>query len=119
MKRLSLFILAMFCIATVSARVICGAERNAEWQKLLHGKRVALLANHTAVVEGEHLLDVMLAKGINVVSVVAPEHGLEVLLMRARRSIRLSTQRQVCQSGRYTLRRHADLPPSKLLNSTP
>ena len=75
MKRLSIFILALFCIATVSARVICGAERNAEWQKLLHGKRVALLANHTAVVEGEHLLDVMLAKGINVVSVVAPEHG--------------------------------------------
>ena len=65
----------MFCIATVSARVICGAERSAEWQKLLQGKRVALLANHTAVVEGEHLLDVVLAKGINVVSVVAPEHG--------------------------------------------
>ena len=55
--------------------MICGAERTAEWQKLLHGKRVALLANHTAVVDGEHLLDVMLAKGVNVVSVVAPEHG--------------------------------------------
>ena len=65
----------MFCIATVSARVICGAERSAEWQKLLQGKRVALLANHTAVVDGEHLLDVMLAKGINIVSVVAPEHS--------------------------------------------
>ena len=65
----------LFSIATSSARVICGAERSAEWQKLLQGKRVALLANHTAVVNGEHLLDVMLAKGVNVVSVVAPEHG--------------------------------------------
>ena len=36
---------------------------------------MALLANHTSVVGGEHLLDVMLAKGINIVSVVAPEHG--------------------------------------------
>ncbi len=75
MRRLALLLFAIFSIATSSARVICGAERTAEWQKLLQGKRVALLANHTSVVEGEHLLDVMLAKGVNVVSVVAPEHG--------------------------------------------
>ena len=75
MRRLILLSFAILCIATSYARVICGAERTAEWQKLLQGKRVALLANHTAVVDGEHLLDVMLAKGVNVVSVVAPEHG--------------------------------------------
>ena len=75
MRYVFTILFSIFCIATSYARVICGAERTAEWQKLLHGKRVALLANHTAVVDGEHLLDVMLAKGINVVSVVAPEHG--------------------------------------------
>ena len=75
MKRLSLFIFALLCIATSSARVSCGADHTTEWQQLLQGKRVALLANHTAVVDGKHLLDVMLDKGINVVSVVAPEHG--------------------------------------------
>ena len=75
MRRLILLSFAILCIATSYARVICGAERTAEWQKLLQGKRVALLANHTAVVDGEHLLDVMLTKGVNVVSVVAPEHG--------------------------------------------
>ena len=36
---------------------------------------MALLANHTAMVGEEHLLDVMLAKGVNVVAVVSPEHG--------------------------------------------
>ena len=75
MRRLILLSFAILCIATSYARVICGAERTAEWQKLLQEKRVALLANHTAVVDGKHLLDVMLAKGVNVVSVVAPEHG--------------------------------------------
>ena len=75
MRYIFTILFSIFCIATSSARVVCGAERTAEWQKLLQGKRVALLANHTAVVGGEHLLDVMLAKGVNVVSVVAPEHG--------------------------------------------
>ena len=75
MRYVFTILFSIFCIATSYARVICGAERTAEWQKLLHGKRVALLANHTAVVDDEHLLDVMLAKGVNVVSVVAPEHG--------------------------------------------
>ncbi|MBR4850022.1 MAG: DUF1343 domain-containing protein [Alistipes sp.] len=75
MKRLLLLIVALLCVATSSAKVVCGAERVAEWQKLLQGKRVALLANHTAVVGEEHLLDVMLAKGINIVAVVSPEHG--------------------------------------------
>ena len=68
-------IVATLCIATSYARVICGIERTAEWMPLLKEKRVALLANHTAMVGSEHLLDIMIAKGINVVAVVAPEHG--------------------------------------------
>ena len=68
-------LLTLFCVVTLQAKVICGAERSAEWQNLLKGKRVALLANHTAMVGEEHLLDVMLAKGVNVVAVVSPEHG--------------------------------------------
>ena len=61
--------------ATASANIICGAECINEWQRLLKGKRVALLANHTAMVGSEHLLDVMIAKGVNVVAVISPEHG--------------------------------------------
>ncbi len=75
MKKFLTILLATLCVATASARVICGAERTAEWLPLLSDKRVALLANHTAMVGKEHLLDVMLANKVNVVAVVSPEHG--------------------------------------------
>ncbi|MBR2325954.1 MAG: DUF1343 domain-containing protein [Alistipes sp.] len=75
MRYLLATLFAIFCVATSFAKVICGAERTDEWQRLLKGERVALLANHTAMVGEEHLLDVMLAKGVSVVAVVSPEHG--------------------------------------------
>ena len=75
MKRVLAIILALIFVVTSSAKVICGAECTDEWQALLKGQRVALLANHTAMVGREHLLDVMLAKGVNIVAVVSPEHG--------------------------------------------
>ena len=75
MKKFLTILLATLCVATASARVICGAECVAEWKPLLSDKRVALLANHTAMVDKEHLLDVMLANKVNVVAVVSPEHG--------------------------------------------
>ena len=65
----------MLCLVSVQAQVLCGAERISEWLPLLKDKRVALLANHTAMVGEEHTLDVMLSKGVNVVAIVAPEHG--------------------------------------------
>lgn len=75
MRKLFILLFAIFSFATSQAKVICGAECTSEWQKLLQGKRVALLANHTAMVGNTHLLDVMIAKNINVVAVIAPEHG--------------------------------------------
>ena len=75
MKRLALLVLTLISAIISHAKVTCGAERIAEWQPLLQGERVALLANHTALVGREHLLDIMLSKGINVVAVVSPEHG--------------------------------------------
>ena len=76
MKRLYIILFALLSFTAVAqAKVICGAESTSEWQKLLQGKRVVLLANHTAMVGEKHLLDVMLDKKINVIAVVAPEHG--------------------------------------------
>ncbi len=70
-----LILVAILCVATSYARVICGAERTAEWMPLLDGKRVALLANHTAMVGEEPTLDVLRSNGVNVVAIVAAEHG--------------------------------------------
>ncbi|WP_204336762.1 exo-beta-N-acetylmuramidase NamZ family protein [Cryomorpha ignava] len=41
----------------------------------LLGKRVALIANHTSLVDGTHAVDTLLGSGINVVKVFASEHG--------------------------------------------
>lgn len=41
----------------------------------LEGKRVGLVMNPTARVEGSHLLDTLLARNVNVTALFAPEHG--------------------------------------------
>lgn len=75
MKRTLTILFALLWVASASAKVVCGADCTEEWKRILQGKRVALLANHTATTEGKHLLDKMLEEGIKVVAVVAPEHG--------------------------------------------
>ncbi|MDD2416842.1 MAG: DUF1343 domain-containing protein, partial [Parabacteroides sp.] len=54
-----------------------GAERMEVVTRLLKGKQVGLVVNQTSVIEdGQvHLLDALLAKGIDVKKVFAPEHG--------------------------------------------
>lgn len=43
--------------------------------ELLQGKRIALVANHTALVNGTHLADTLISLKHRVVNVFAPEHG--------------------------------------------
>ncbi len=45
----------------------------------LKGKRVGLITNHTALVDGTHLIDLMHACGVQLVALFAPEHGLRGL----------------------------------------
>jgi uncharacterized protein YbbC (DUF1343 family) len=53
-----------------------GAQRLlAERMSLIKGKRVAVVANHTSLVGGVHLVDSLKSLGINVRKVFAPEHG--------------------------------------------
>ena len=48
------------------------------WLPALEGKRVALAVNHTSRLTGTatHLVDTLLARGVEVVALFAPEHGL-------------------------------------------
>ncbi|MGL4518625.1 MAG: exo-beta-N-acetylmuramidase NamZ family protein [Phocaeicola sp.] len=54
-----------------------GAEQLERYLPLLKNKRVALVVNHTSVVgkEQTHLLDTLLALGVEVKTLFAPEHG--------------------------------------------
>lgn len=58
------------------AEVLVGATDTAQYMPLLRGKRVAVLANHTAMFSPEeHIVDMMHREGINLVGIFAPEHG--------------------------------------------
>lgn len=87
--------------AAAERNVILGDEQLDVYLPLLEGKRVALFSNHTGIVGdktssagewsvdthfgldadgneliyGEHILDVLVAEGVNVVAVFSPEHG--------------------------------------------
>lgn len=52
-----------------------GAERMTEYVPYLVEERVAVLANHTAMVGDTHLVDTLVAQGVNVVGILSPEHG--------------------------------------------
>ena len=70
-------ILFLFLLLPLSlfANIIVGAESVSKYMPMLQGKNVALVVNQSSLVYGEHLVDVLLKKKINVVKIFAPEHG--------------------------------------------
>ena len=75
MKRIAFLITVLLLSFAAHAHIVVGAAQFHEYASLLQGKRVGLVANHTSLVDGVHLLDVLLRHGVNVVRVYAPEHG--------------------------------------------
>ena len=77
MNKIRFWIVAAFAAlsAAASAAVVVGAASTDEYIPLLKGKKVALLSNHTGMVGNEHVLDIMLDKGVNVTTIFSPEHG--------------------------------------------
>ncbi|MBQ6735089.1 MAG: DUF1343 domain-containing protein [Lachnospiraceae bacterium] len=72
-------VLNILVTGTMPADVLSADARFSEYLPLLEGKRVALYANHTAVVkdagEKKHLADALLEREVRLVQVFAPEHG--------------------------------------------
>lgn len=56
-------------------KVITGAERTEVYLPLLKGKRVGIFANHTSQINGVHLVDTLLKRGVKIVKAFGPEHG--------------------------------------------
>ncbi|MGL4364115.1 MAG: exo-beta-N-acetylmuramidase NamZ family protein [Bacteroidales bacterium] len=52
-----------------------GAAQLSTYLPLLKGKQVGLVANHTSLLNGVHLLDSLQNLGVNIIRVFAPEHG--------------------------------------------
>lgn len=79
MKHILIIILSLFsfsCQATEqSEKIKVGAEQTEEYFPALKGQRVAVLANHTAMVGEQHLVDMLISKGVKLVGIFSPEHG--------------------------------------------
>ncbi len=59
-----------------TAEVLVGAADTASYMPLLRGRRVAVLANHTAMFSAEeHLVDMLCREEIDLVCIFSPEHG--------------------------------------------
>ena len=57
------------------SRIETGADQTEQYMELLKGKRVGIVANQTSQIGQRHLVDTLLARGINITTVFAPEHG--------------------------------------------
>jgi uncharacterized protein YbbC (DUF1343 family) len=55
--------------------IITGASRTGIYLPQLKGKRVAVVANHTSLVDSVHLIDTLLSEGIDIRRIFTPEHG--------------------------------------------
>ena len=59
----------------IKKAIIVGAERTSSYLKELEGKKVGVVANHTSMIAGIHLVDSLSSLGVNIVRVFGPEHG--------------------------------------------
>lgn len=75
LKGVLIILFAACQLMQLRGAVVVGAEQMNEYLGLLEGKRVGILANHTALVGNQHLVDTLLSRGVRVEKVFAPEHG--------------------------------------------
>ena len=87
MKRISLlFVLFLFagtvCFAQKRLpvlvdyyRIVAGDEQTDIYFPMLKGKKVAVVANQSAIIGKTHLVDSLLSSGIKVIRIFSPEHG--------------------------------------------
>ena len=73
MRKIILFILIF--ITYTQAQIITGAEDIRRYLPMLKSKNVALVVNHSSLINGEHLVDRLLRERVRIQKIFAPEHG--------------------------------------------
>ena len=76
MNKIRILIIAIIATITpTAAQPVVGAMQLDKYLPLLEGQRVAVCGNHTSMVNGTHLVDTLLSRGVNVTAIFCPEHG--------------------------------------------
>ncbi|MGD9976504.1 MAG: exo-beta-N-acetylmuramidase NamZ domain-containing protein [Bacteroidales bacterium] len=60
---------------TNDGKISTGAEQVQQYLPRIHGKRVAVVTNHTSLVGRKHLVDTLLILRVNIKKIFCPEHG--------------------------------------------
>lgn len=63
------------CSSQSQKQLIVGANQLENYLPLLRNKQIAIVANQTSLINRSHLVDSLLACGVSIVKVFAPEHG--------------------------------------------
>ncbi|HZH71105.1 MAG TPA: DUF1343 domain-containing protein [Mariniphaga sp.] len=69
------FLFNISCTAENQEQLLTGAEQPEAYLPLIKGKRVGLVVNHTSTTGDLHLIDFLRERDINIVKILAPEHG--------------------------------------------
>lgn len=78
MKKIFLLLLGVLLFSNLSAQnLIKGNERFGEYLPLLEKKKVGVVCNHTSIINKVHLVDTLLARGVNIQAIFSPEHGFK------------------------------------------
>ncbi len=72
---LMVILIALSCTGNTPDDLRTGASQPDKYLPLLQGKKVGLVVNHTSMVNEIHLIDFLLQEGVEVVKILAPEHG--------------------------------------------
>lgn len=75
MKKTIILFVILDLMLSCCGQIRTGAECMEDYLHLLKGKNVALCANQTSLVGNTHLVDTLLADGIQLTKIFCPEHG--------------------------------------------
>ena len=85
MQRFNLYIILIILLisstfnccrgSNTATKVVTGAEQLSEYLPDIENRKVGLIVNQTSIVDGSHLVDLLLSKGIQVKKIFTPEHG--------------------------------------------
>ena len=70
-----ILVLSLILLIPANAQVSVGAERLDAYLPLIIDKKVALIVNPSSLVGEQHLVDVLLENKVEVIRIMAPEHG--------------------------------------------